>query len=122
MPTRGKKSGMAEVAAEAVATEKPAERSTKQTIKKRWRAWVRAIHRDVGYLAIGFTVIYALSGIAMNHIDDWDPSFHASERVLKIKPVADDASDDEAVAQVSQAVGLGKPADVYRAGDEVRLT
>lgn len=103
----------------------PAEQVTtpaRGLIKKRWRAWLRAIHRDVGYLAIGFTVIYALSGIAMNHIDDWDPSFHATERTLTIKPVADDASDDEAVAAVSTAVGLGKPADVYRAGDEVRLT
>ena len=30
---------------------------------KRWRAWLRAVHRDIGYLAIGFTVIYAVSGI-----------------------------------------------------------
>jgi len=105
----------------------PAEQATPRTparralIRKRWRAWLRAIHRDVGYLAIGFTVIYALSGIAMNHIDDWDPSFHASERSLKITPIADDASDDEAVDRVAKAAGLGTPADVYRAGDEVRL-
>ena len=43
-------------------------------------AWLRAVHRDIGYLAVGFTVIYALSGIAMNHIDDWDPNFQATER------------------------------------------
>ena len=92
-------------------------------VKKRWRAWLRAIHRDIGYVAVGFTVIYALSGIAMNHIDDWDPNFHASERTLKITPIADDATDDQAVAQVAAAVGeTGKPDDVFRAGDEVRLT
>jgi len=90
-------------------------------VKKRWRAWLRAVHRDVGYLAIGFTVIYALSGIAMNHIDDWDPNFHASERTLQIAPIPDDATDEAAVARVTQAAGLGKPDDVYRAGDEVRL-
>ena len=89
---------------------------------KRWRAWLRAIHRDVGYLAVGFTVIYALSGIAMNHIDDWDPSFNASERTLTIKPIADDASDEDAIAAVGKVAGLGKPADTFRAGDEVRLT
>ncbi|MEO8707305.1 MAG: PepSY-associated TM helix domain-containing protein [Kofleriaceae bacterium] len=94
----------------------------RQTIKKRWRAWLRAIHRDVGYLAVGFTLIYAVSGFAMNHIDDWDPSFHASERILKITPVADEATDEEAVAHVIAATGTGKPDEVFRAGDEVRLT
>ncbi len=112
---------MAEVVAETrPAGEKPS-RTLGQTIKKRWRAWLRAFHRDVGYLAVGFTLIYALSGIAMNHIDDWDPSFKAAERTLKITPIGDDATDDEAVKRVTDAVGLGKPDDVFRAGDEVRL-
>ena len=93
----------------------------KSLIKKRWRAWLRAIHRDVGYLAIGFTIIYAISGIAMNHVDDWDPSFDASERIVKITPVADDATDEQAVAAVLAVSGTGKPDEVLRAGDEVRL-
>jgi hypothetical protein len=91
----------------------------------RWRAWLRAIHRDCGYVAVGFTLIYALSGLAINHIKDWDPNFHSSERTLTIAPIPDDVSDADAVARVTQAVtaatGLGKPDDVYRAGDEVRL-
>src|SRR4051812_38178414 len=91
--------------------------------KKRWRAWLRAIHRDIGYLAVGFTVIYALSGIAMNHIDDWDPNFHASERTIKIAPIADELSDAEAAKRIADSAGLtGTIDDVYRAGDEVRLT
>lgn len=93
-----------------------------QALKKRWRAWLRAVHRDVGYLAVGFTMIYALSGIAMNHIADWDPNFRSQELQLKIAPIPDDISDDEAVARVAAAAGLsGKPSDVLRAGDEVRL-
>ena len=103
---------------------KPAkpERSIGQTVKKRWRAWLRAVHRDVGYLAVGFTLIYALSGIAMNHLDDWDPNFRASEVQLKITPISDDLSDDDAVARIAAAAGMsGAPSDVLRAGDEVRL-
>jgi hypothetical protein len=92
-------------------------------IRKRWRAWLRAVHRDIGYLAVGFTVIYALSGIAMNHIDDWDPNFHASEITQKIAPIADDLSDGEATRRLATAAGItGTPDDLYRAGDEVRLT
>ena len=46
-----------------------------QTIRKQFRSWLRVIHRDVGYLAIGLTFIYALSGIAINHLGHWDPNF-----------------------------------------------
>ena len=88
---------------------------------KRWRAWLRAIHRDVGYLAVGFTVIYALSGIAMNHVDDWNYNYNASERTLQIAPVPDDATDEVAAQLVATAAGKGPAEEVFRAGDEVRL-
>lgn len=91
-------------------------------VKKRWRAWLRAIHRDFGYVAVGFTVIYALSGLAINHIKDWDPNFTSSEKTVTIVPVPDDASDADAVKRVTDAAGTGAPDDVFRAGDEVRLS
>ncbi len=91
-------------------------------IKKRWRAWLRAIHRDFGYLAIGFTVIYAVSGIAQNHIEDWgEVSYKTYEKTVKITPVADDAPDDAAIKAVADAAALGTPTSTFRAGDEVRL-
>jgi uncharacterized protein len=90
-------------------------------VKKRWRGWLRAIHRDFGYVAVGFTVIYALSGLAINHLKDWDPNFHSSEKTLAIAAIPDDATDADAVKRVVDATGLGKPDTVYRAGDEVRL-
>jgi hypothetical protein len=96
--------------------------SFRATVKKRWRGWLRAIHRDFGYLAVGFTLIYALSGIAINHISDWDPNFHASEKTLTIAPIPADLSDDAAVKRVTDATGTGTPDDVFRAGDEIRLT
>ena len=58
---------------------------------KRWRAWLRAIHRDVGYLAVGFTIIYAISGIAMNHVDDWNYNYNAKERTVQIAMLAEKA-------------------------------
>jgi len=91
-------------------------------IKKRWRAWLRAVHRDFGYLAIGFTVIYAVSGIAQNHIEDWgEVSYKSYEQTKSIAAVADDAPDDVAIKAVADAAGLGTPTSSYRAGDEVRL-
>ena len=39
------------------------------------RRLLRALHRDAGYLAVGMTLIYAISGLAVNHIGEWDPNF-----------------------------------------------
>lgn len=89
---------------------------------KRWRAWLRAVHRDVGYLAIGFTVIYAVSGIAQNHIEDWgDVSYVSTERTVSIAPIQDTEPTAAAVARVVAAAGIGEPTSVTRAGDELRL-
>ncbi len=35
----------------------------------------RITHRDIGYLIAGMTIIYALSGIALNHKYDWNPNY-----------------------------------------------
>ncbi len=35
----------------------------------------RITHRDVGYLVAGLTIIYAISGIALNHKHDWNPNY-----------------------------------------------
>jgi uncharacterized protein len=87
-----------------------------------WRAWLRAIHRDIGYFAIGFTVIYAVSGLAQNHIADWgDVSYVASERSFTIDKIADDVPDDVAIKRVADAAKLGAPTSSLRAGDEIRL-
>lgn len=41
----------------------------------KWRRWLRAIHRDIGYILTGLTVIYSISGIAVNHVDEWNPNY-----------------------------------------------
>ncbi len=39
------------------------------------RKFNRAIHRDLGYFFSGMIIIYALSGIALNHKHDWNPNY-----------------------------------------------
>ncbi len=83
-----------------------------------WRAWLRALHRDLGNLTVGLTLVYALSGLAVNHIADWEPSFvsYAETRELG-GPVA--GSDDDAAAAVLARLGVpGPPRDVYRAAPD----
>lgn len=43
--------------------------------KIKWRRWNRAIHRDLGYFFVAMCIIYGLSGIAINHINDWNPNY-----------------------------------------------
>ena len=82
---------------------------------RRWRSWLRALHRDAGYLVVGLTFVYALSGLAVNHIGQWDPSFKSYERVERA-PLPLPADDRAAADAVRAALGITQPArDVYRA-------
>lgn len=56
-----------------------------------WRRWNNILHRDLGYLCVALTVIYAISGIAVNHMHDWNPNykFERVERTLEPIPVGD---------------------------------
>ena len=42
---------------------------------KKIRKWSRILHRDIGFFFIGTSIIYALSGIALNHMNDWNPNY-----------------------------------------------
>jgi hypothetical protein len=42
---------------------------------KNVRKWFRILHRDIGYFFIGSSLIYGLSGIALNHLQDWNPNY-----------------------------------------------
>jgi hypothetical protein len=86
-----------------------------------WRALLRAIHRDVGYTAVGLTVVYALSGIAVNHIPAWDPNFVNTTATHELgAPLP----DDDAAAKKMVLDGLGireEPKEVYREGDSLEV-
>ncbi len=45
----------------------------------------RDLHRDLGYIFFFMTIIYGLSGIALNHIDDWNPSYIIKTKEFNIE-------------------------------------
>ncbi|HYC78372.1 MAG TPA: hypothetical protein VEI02_12165 [Planctomycetota bacterium] len=79
------------------------------------RATLRAWHRDLGFLAVGLTVVYAGSGLAVNHLADWDPNFARVERVHELGPLPSEAP--EAVARrVGERLAIREtPLDVFAA-------
>jgi len=36
---------------------------------------IRVLHRDLGYLFFGMSILYAISGIALNHMRDFNPNY-----------------------------------------------
>ncbi len=59
--------------------------------KIRWRKWFRAFHRDIGYVVAALTLAYSISGIAVNHIEDWNPNYTFSNTEIDVGalPVGD---------------------------------
>ena len=52
-----------------------------------WRKWNHALHRDIGFICVGLTLLYALSGIAVNHVRDWNPNYRIERSLVAIGPV-----------------------------------
>ncbi|GAE22008.1 hypothetical protein IX307_001659 [Bacteroides pyogenes] len=52
------------------------------------RKWSRIIHRDLSFFFSGMLLIYAVSGIVMNHRDTINPHFSVSRKEYKVnKPL-----------------------------------
>jgi len=47
----------------------------------------RWIHREFGFFFVGVTIIYAISGIAINHINDWNPNYSIIQKNIKTPPI-----------------------------------
>jgi len=71
------------------------------------RKWNRIIHRDLGYIFFGMSIIYGLSGIALNHMDDWNPDYiiRTYETVLDGLPEPGIVGKDQAESLVEKLDG-----------------
>lgn len=73
-----------------------------------WRRWNTAVHRDLGYLCAGLTLVYAISGVAVNHRSDWNPSWSITSQTVALGALNPDAPASEDFArEVLDQVGLG---------------
>jgi hypothetical protein len=49
--------------------------------------WLRVIHRDLGFLVVGLTLVYGISGILLNHLKEHDPAFRTEEHSIQLSPL-----------------------------------
>ena len=76
----------------------------------KWRKWNRAVHRDFGYFFFGMVIIYSLSGIAINHVDDWNPNFVVTAEEFTISPPAQKPTKQE----LKKLIEITGEADNYK--------
>ncbi len=67
-----------------------------------WRRLTIATHRDLGYALVALVIVYSVSGIAVNHIEHWNPNYRRSTERRIIEPLADLPRE----AQVGRAAAL----------------
>jgi len=69
----------------------------------------RSLHRDFGYFFSAMTIIYALSGIALNHRKDWNPSYSIQRSEYQVKIPADIRTNgNEPVEQILKQINQEK--------------
>lgn len=58
-----------------------------------WRKLNRGLHRDLGYFCVGLTLLYAVSGVLLNHKHDWNAMYAINGQWVQTGPlpVGDDA-------------------------------
>ncbi len=66
----------------------------------------RVTHRDIGYLIAGLTIIYAISGIALNHKNNWNPNYIFDNREFTTSVTVDRQSfNDETALKIIENIG-----------------
>jgi hypothetical protein len=75
---------------------------------KRFRAVCRWLHRELGFVAVGLTLVYAISGIAVNHVHHWDPNYQRDRVISTIEPVGTGPTP-EVSGQVLDRLDLSEP-------------
>lgn len=87
---------------------------------KTLRRWNNALHRDIGYMAFGMTIIYAISGIVLNHFKAGDfahPDYRTSTVQHTVALPADTILSEAWVMSVLKQVGEEKHYKSYLSGD-----
>jgi len=58
------------------------------------RKLIRILHRDLGYLFFGMSIIYGISGLTLNHIRDFNPNYQIKRYEITLSEPATRAEID----------------------------
>ena len=79
------------------------------------RKWSRLIHRDLSFFFAGMVLIYAISGIVMNHRDTINPNFSIERKEYKIAEKLPGKRGNEKGNVLNSAATIGRGRQLYQA-------
>ena len=85
-----------------------------------FRRWARVIHRDLSYFFAGVVVVYAVSGIVLNHKRDFNSNYSVSRTELQMPgtyPVPAEISREQAEVLLRTADSKARYAKHYVSGE-----
>lgn len=69
-----------------------------------------SLHRDVGYFLSGLIFVYCISGIALNHVNDWNPDFVIQKRTITLdRSYTREEINPDRIAEFSALVSESTP-------------
>lgn len=78
-----------------------------------WRRINNVLHRDIGYFVVGLTLIYAVSGIVVNHVADFNPNYREVRDDYLFEPFSAEERAEE-VRVLVERLRLPEPVDSFR--------
>lgn len=89
---------------------------------KQVRKWSRILHRDFGFFFIGTSIIFGLSGIALNHLNDWNPNYTVENKLFTTSiNLSKGIATPEMIKQVADDVAEGRTMQKYYYPNENRI-
>jgi hypothetical protein len=80
------------------------------------------LHRHLGFFGVGLTLAYAISGVAVNHIDSWNPNYSETIETWWIAPVEPGATEEVAAAVLARLDLIEPVKNIWRAApDNLRI-
>ena len=73
------------------------------------------LHRDIGYLSAALTIIYAVSGVAVNHTHQWNPNYRIEHETVSFAPLTG-ATTPEIVVHLRETLDLPEPMETFKPG------
>jgi uncharacterized protein len=84
----------------------------------KWRKWNNILHRDIGYLAVAMTLVYGISGLAVNHVADWNPNYKIEKETRTIAPINGTNKEAAVKEAITQLQLSEEPVNTFRPDPE----
>lgn len=84
----------------------------------KWRKWNNILHRDIGYTVVALTIIYGISGLAINHIADWNPNYRIEKELRTVTPIRTTDRDSIIAEAISKLNLAEQPKSTFRPDPE----